>query len=232
MIESGMEPIRALILVLALSVASCATSIGVRKATPEEVNSSRNQSALTNGKPSPTSMQFMYRLDLVERAKEDPRGAMSALRAGLGQADEPARLVALAELSFIYATQSGDRSYALAAAAYAWAFLFPEDRSKRPGRYDFRVPLALGIYDRAITQGLRNGEGTPEVLDLSARSVSVPFGTLQLSVPSGGFRDAGSELTDFVSLADFNLPGCAITTANRVSAQPSSRAPPPRAMSE
>ena len=136
-----------------------------------------------------------------------PRGALSVLHAGLGQADEPARLVALAELSFMYAAQSGDRSYDLAAAAYAWAFLFPEDRSKRPDRYDFRVALALGIYDLAITYGLGKGPGTAEVLDLSARSVDLPFGTLELSVAPGGLRDGGTELTDFVSLADFNIYG-------------------------
>src|SRR5271166_3044561 len=120
-----MNPIRALILVLALAATGCATPIGVRKASPQEIDSYRTQSVLTNGKPSQTSTQFLYRLDLVERAKEDPEGTLMVLHAGLGQADEPARLMVLAELSFIYAAQSGNRTYDLTAAAYAWAFLFP-----------------------------------------------------------------------------------------------------------
>ncbi len=201
-------PIRALILMLALALATgCATQIGVRKESVAEGNSFRTQSALTNGRPSQTSTQYLYRLDLVERAKEDPQAALTELHAGLGQVDEPARLMALAELSYIYAAHSGDRSYDLAAAAYAWAFLFPADRTKRPGRYDLRVALALGIYGQAITKGLSEGEGEAEVLDLSARSVDLPFGTLELSLAPGGFHDGASKLTDFVALADFKVYG-------------------------
>jgi len=193
---------------LALALATgCATRIGVRKESVAEGNSFRTQSALTNGRPSQTSMQYLYRLDLVERAKEDPQAALTELHAGLGQVDEPARLMTLAELSFIYAAHSGDRSYDLAAAAYAWAFLFPADRTKRPGRYDLRVALALGIYGQAITKGLSEGEGEAEVLDLSARSVDLPFSTLELSLAPGGFHDGASKLTDFVALADFKVHG-------------------------
>src|SRR5277367_6082873 len=102
---------RALILVLALAAAGCVASIGVKKASVEEVDSSRTQSVLTNGKPSQTSTQFLYRLNLVERAKEDPEGVLTEMHAGLGQMDEPARLLALAELSLIYAAKSENRSY-------------------------------------------------------------------------------------------------------------------------
>ena len=175
--------------------------------TPEEANRFRTQSALTNGKPSQASSQFLYRFDLIERAKKDPQGVLTVLHAGLGQADEPARLMALAELSFIYAARSGNRTYDLAAAAYAWAFLFPKDRTKRPGRYDPKVALAVGIYDQAITEGLSEGEGAEEVLDLSARSVDLPFGTLELSRAPDGFHIGGSELKDFVSLADLKVHG-------------------------
>jgi pimeloyl-ACP methyl ester carboxylesterase len=202
-----MEPIRALILMFTLAAASCATPIGVKKMSPEEANRSLPQSALTNGKPSELSRQLLYRLDLVERAKEDPAGALKVLHAGLGQVDESGRLMALAELSFIYAAQSGNRSYDLAAAAYAWAFLFPKDRAKRPGRYDPNVALALGIYDRAITEGLSQGGAAAEVLDLSARTVGLPFGTLELSRAPAGFHDGGGELTGFVALAHFKVYG-------------------------
>ncbi len=202
-----MKPTRVVILVFALAAASCATPIGVTKISPQEANRSIPQNALTNGKPSELSTQFLYRLDLVERAKEDPVGALKVLHAGLGQVDESVRLMALAELSFIYAAQSGDRSYDFAAAAYAWAFLFPKDRAKRPGQYDPNVALALGIYDRAITAGLSQGGSAAEVLDLSARTVGLPFGTLELSRAPAGFHDGGGELTGFIALSHFKVYG-------------------------
>ena len=198
---------RGLILLLALSAVGCATPVGVTRVTSEQASRARTENALTSGKPSPVSAQFLYRLDLVERAKEDPEGTLTILHAGLGKADEPARLLALAELSFIYAQHSGNRPYNLAAAAYAWAFLFPKDRVKRPGRYDPRVALAIGIYDWAITEGLSEGEDATEVLDLSARSVDLPFGTLELSRDAAGFLYGKSQLTDFVPLADFKVRG-------------------------
>ena len=152
-------------------------------------------------------MQFLARLDLVERAKDDPQGTLTVLHAGLGRADEPARLMALAELSFLYAAQSGDRSYYLAAAAYTWAFLFPKDGARRPGRYDPRAALALAIYERALTDGLSAGDGEGVFVDLSARVVDLPFGTLELSRAASGFHYGASELTGFVSLADFKVRG-------------------------
>jgi pimeloyl-ACP methyl ester carboxylesterase len=198
---------RGLILLLVLAIAGCATPVGVTRVTPEQATRARTQNVLTNGKPSPASAQFLYRLDLVERAKTDPEGTLKVLHAGLGHADESARLMALAELSYIYATQSGNRSYDLAAAAYAWAFLFPKDPAKRPGGYDPQAALALGIYDRAIADGLTEGEGTTEVVDLSARSVDLPFGSLELSRDAAGFYYGKSQLTDFVSLADYKVRG-------------------------
>jgi pimeloyl-ACP methyl ester carboxylesterase len=199
---------RLLILTIALALASgCATRIGVKQESAAAGNSFRTQSALTDGRPSQTSSQFLYRLDLVDLAKEDPQAALMRLHAGLGRADEPARLIALAELSFIYAANSGDHSYDLAAAAYAWAFLFPADRSKSPSRYDLRVALALGIYGQAITKGLTEWVGDAEVLDLSARALDLPFGTLDLSIAPGGFHDGASKLTDFVPLAGFKVYG-------------------------
>ncbi len=198
---------RGLILLLVLAAAGCATPVGVSRLTQEQATHARTQSALTNGKPSPASMQFLYRLDLVRRAKEDPEGTLAILHSGLGNADDSARLLALAELSFIYAQRSGNRPYDLAAAAYAWAFLFPEDRAKRPGRYDPRAALALGIYDWAITEGLSDGDETAEVLDLSTRSVELPFGTLELSQAAPGFLYGKSQLTDFVSLTSYKVRG-------------------------
>jgi len=216
---------RGLILLLVLAAAGCATPVGVTKVTPEEANRARIASALTTGKPSAISAQILYRLDLAGRYNEDPEGALAILHAGLGQADESNRLLALAELSFLYARHSGNRAYDLAAAAYAWAFLFPKDRTLRPGRYDPRLALAVGIYDRGIAAGLsakkeltqeqslgfvrgQSAEkGSEEFVDLTPRAIILPFGTLQLQSDPAGFRYAGTQLTNFTSLADFKVRG-------------------------
>jgi len=127
------------------------------------------------------------------------------LHSGLGKADERERLFALAELSFAYAEKSQNQPYFLAAAVYAYAFLFPADPAAAPGRYDRRLRLAVDLYDRGIALGLAT-EDRQEV-DLSARQLSLPFGLLSLGVDPAGFSYGGNHLTHFVSLADLKVRG-------------------------
>ena len=127
------------------------------------------------------------------------------MHAGLGQRDEPERLFVLAELSYDYAQRSGDRSYDLAAAAYAWAFLFPANPDLRPSGDDPRRRTAMDLYNRAITSGLGTGKG--EEVDLSARAVSLPFGPLQMDVDRSGFAYGGYQLDHFTSVADLEVRG-------------------------
>ena len=54
-----------------------------------------------------------------------PTDALAALHHAFVRDGGEALLAALAELSFLHAEKSGDRSYYLAAAVYAYALLFP-----------------------------------------------------------------------------------------------------------
>ena len=200
----GRVPVLAAGLVLSL-LAGCATPIGVKRIPPEEANRQLTASVLTTGKPGATAQEFLYRLNLSEKYRADPANTINELHAGLGQADESHRLFALAELSFDYAEHGGARSYYLASAAYAWAFLFPENPAARPGCYDPRVRTAMDLYNRGVTAGLASGTG--DEVDLSARRVALPFGPLQLDVDPAGFKFGGYQLVRFTSLADFQVRG-------------------------
>ena len=192
-------------LVVSLLAAGCATPIGVKRIRPEEANRQLTANVLTTGKPGATAQEFLYRLNLSEKFRADPANAINELHAGLGQVDESDRLFALAELSFDYAEHGGARSYYLASAAYAWAFLFPENPAARPGCYDPRARTAMDLYNRGVTAGLASGKG--EEVDLSARRVALPFGPLQLDVEPSGFKFGGFQLVHFMSLADFQVRG-------------------------
>ena len=192
-------------LVVSLLAAGCATPIGVKRIRPEEANRQLTANVLTTGKPGATAQEFLYRLNLSEKFRVDPANTINELHAGLGQVDESDRLFALAELSFDYAEHGGARSYYLASAAYAWAFLFPENPAARPGCYDPRARTAMDLYNRGVTAGLASGKG--EEVDLSARRVALPFGPLQLDVDPSGFKFGGFQLVHFTSLADFQVRG-------------------------
>ena len=199
------RPLCAAALLASLLAVGCATPVGVKRIRPEEADRELTASVLTTGRPGASSQEFLYRLNLSAQYREFPARTIAELHAGLGQGDEPSRLFALAELSFDYAEHGGGRSYDLSAAAYAWAFLFPDDPAARPDGYDPRVRTAMDLYNRGVTEGLAGDTG--ETVDLSARRVALPYGSLQLDVDPSGFVFGGYPLVDFTSLADFRIRG-------------------------
>ncbi len=204
-IWAGQGPLPAASALLVVLLAGCVSPIGVNRIGAQEANSSLSASVLTTGKVGTEANQFLSRLDLSERYQEDPAGTIAAIHSGLGQADESARLFVLAELSFAYAQRTHNRSYFLATAAYAWQFLFPQGAELQAGRYDPRVRTAMDLYNRGVTEGLATGTGVEVVL--SARTIALPYGSLQVAVDPSGFKFGGYQLEHFVSLADFEVRG-------------------------
>ena len=159
---------------------------------------------LDSGRPSRASYQFLYRLALAERADYEPQQVLAELRAGLGGYDEHDRLFALAELSYAHAARSGRRRYFLDAAVYAYAFLFPSNRTIQPHAGDPRLRTAGDIYNRAIVEGLANADGE---IDLRPRTLDLSFGTLALTSPGFPFVYAGYPLERFVTTDDLRVRG-------------------------
>jgi hypothetical protein len=163
----GRVPALAAGLVVSLLAAGCATPIGVRRIRPEEANRQLTASVLTSGKPGAPAQEFLYRLNLSEKYREDPASTINELHAGLGQVDEPNRLFALAELSFDHAEHGGARSYfklnpALAAQT---AVHMPTAIDNMDGSHPFiktlsSLPIAPGVEAHSIIAV--KGDGPPE----------------------------------------------------------------------
>src|SRR5271166_3445683 len=183
---------------IVLFFSSCATPVGVKRLDEQAAHRELDANILSVGKPSDYSTQVLERSALGESFKSDPQTVLAELYSGLGKPDERDRLFALSELSFAYAEDSGNHSYYLAAAAYAYAFLFPADPADAPGPYDPRLRLALDLYNRGIALGLATSDG--KEVDLSERQLPLPFGSLDLRVNQEGFNYGGNHLTKFVSL--------------------------------
>ena len=188
-----------------LSASGCATPVGVKRLDEQAAHRELNANILSTGKPSDYSTQILERSALSARFKSDPPSVLAELNSGLGKPDERDRLFALSELSFAYAEDSGNQSYYLASAAYAYAFLFPANPADAPGPYDPRLTLTVDLYNRGIALGLATKDG--KEVDLSARQLGLPFGSLDLSVEPEGFIYGGNHLTKFVSLADLEVRG-------------------------
>jgi pimeloyl-ACP methyl ester carboxylesterase len=204
MLTKRFVALTALVIVL-IGASGCATPVGVKRTSEQAVYRQLTTSVLTGGKPSAYSMQFLERLSLFDEYKRDPKRALAKLHRGLGGLDEHDRLFALSELSYAYARKRHDQSYFLAAAVYAYAFLFSDDTGKTPIPFDPRLRLAMDLYNSSINQGLHSSKGNE--VDLSAGRFILPFGSLDLSAEPSGFFHGGYKLVHFVSVADLEVRG-------------------------
>lgn len=209
----------------ALLTTACATPVGTRLVDPRATYRILTESALSAGEPSVYTRRTLERAELIETFKNDPPTAIATLHARyveFHRTDSPVQelaLFALAEMAFLHAQASGNRSYFLASAAYAYAFLFPDDQS--PGQFtswsytpfDPRVRIAADLYNRALAEGLASSKAPPEA-DQKLREVlldpgrhALPVGELEIEVDPAGFTWAGYTLDHFVSSTNLEIRG-------------------------
>ncbi len=195
---------RRLALVLALASA-CATPVGVSRIDARQVDRELTASALSSGQPSAAAHELLTRLGLRERWRSDPDATLAALHAGLAPSGDADRIFALAELSFVRADQAGSREHALAAAVYAYAFLFPGGAGASFEPFDPRVDIARNLYNRGLTLAFAS-EPAHEVT-LAAGRYALPFGALDVSLDEDEFVWAGYRLDRFVPAAELEVRG-------------------------
>ena len=124
---------------VALIASGCATPIGVTRVDPRTAQFDLTANALNTDRPSSFSTRQLLNLGLDELYEDHPKEALGKLHKTLAPTGDEDLVFALAELSFLHAERSGDRSYYFAATAYAFAFLLPgkngtPPRPRRPAR--------------------------------------------------------------------------------------------------
>src|SRR6185369_12216927 len=105
---------------------ACALPVTVKRANPETVHRRLTGDVLTTGEPSLVSENTLRRHLLTQRFEDAPEQALAELHADAVREGDANDLFTLAELSFYYAKENDARPYYLAAAVYAYAYIFPE----------------------------------------------------------------------------------------------------------
>ena len=195
----------ALVIGIALLSSGCATPIGVTRVDPRTAQYELTANALNTDRPSSFSSQQLLNRDLYEMFDENPKEALAKLHKGLEPTGDEDRVFALAELSFLHAENSGDRSYYLAAAASAYAFLLPGKNGTPPRAIDPRARWAVDIYNRALARGFTSNDGDHVVL--KGGQFALPFGALTITFDERDLIWAGFRLKDFVSAAELQVRG-------------------------
>ena len=196
----------AVIGLLLLPACVSSTRVSVRRDDPRAVQRELTRSALSSSRPSASTRELLTRLGLRERFERDPDAALAQLREGLAPEGDADRLFALAELSFVRERQTGNAGEALAAAVYAYAFLFA-GAAQPLEAFDPRVQIARHLYNRGLTRGLE--AAAPGDVAVESRRYAVPFGTVDVRVDPSQTHWAGWQLENFVAAADLRVRGLA-----------------------
>ena len=166
---------------LLLVLAGCATPVQVEQMVPRAVQEKLTSNVISTGDLSEPTQIVLHRQDLTERFGNDPEAAIASLHRTVATGDrDPDLLFALAEMSFRHAEDSGEQAYYLAAAVYAFAFLFPGDPAQRPDGFDPRLRIASNLYNRGLTSGFAVSADRSRVLLRSGR-YALPFGTIDVT---------------------------------------------------
>jgi pimeloyl-ACP methyl ester carboxylesterase len=187
-------------------LSGCQTPVGVARVDPEIVNYQLTRNVLSDGVTSPSTDIVLHVTDTTQAYFDDPRGALKNLHDFLLVTDRPKGVsFALAELSYLYAKKAAQPSYYLAAAMYAYLYLFPENPDNQPHPLDSRIRVAADLYNRSLTLAFRSQDQTTMIL--SAGSHPVPFGTLQVELSEESLHWGNRRLTNFIPTAELEVRG-------------------------
>ncbi len=121
---------------------------------------------------------------------------------------DPDLLFAFAELSFLHGQKVEKPEYDLAAAVYAYAFLFPEGTGLVPGRFDPRLRIAADLYNWALTSAFASEDGV-EVLPRGG-TFNLPFGEIEVAFDPAAVRAGDRELYRFIPSSELKVQGLAM----------------------
>ncbi len=191
--------------ILALMAWGCATPIGVDYVDRSVAYQSLTANVLSAERPSSFSARELVNRNLYLRFEEDPAKALAELHSDLASEGDEDLIFALAELSFFHARNSGDRSYYLAAAVYAYAFVFPGQHGTPPRLVDPRARWAVDIYNQSLTAAAKSAEGAYAIP--MGGTFKLPFGELTVTFNEADLIWAGYRLKDFIPAADVEVRG-------------------------
>ena len=192
---------------LCLALTACAGPVGTARVDPKIVLGNLGRSAVATGEPSMPTRNVLFEQGLFVAFDERPEAAIAELhRAMVASHGDQDLLFALAELSFLHGQAATKPDYSLAAAVYAYAFLFPENAGDAaPGRFDPRVRIAADLYNWALTRAFTSKD-TSEVIPRGG-AFTLPFGQIDVAFDPAALRAGDRELYRLIPVAGLDIYG-------------------------
>lgn len=190
-------------------LAACASPISATRVNPKDVQHDLARSAVTTGDPSWPTRNVLFEHGLFNSFEEHPDAAIIELhRIMVEERGDPQLLFALAELSFLHGQKAKKPDYDLAAAIYAYAFLFPEKTGQTAGRFDPRLRIAADLYNWALTSLFASKDGSEVIL--RGGTFTLPFGQIEVAFDPASLRAGDRELYLLIPSSELEVRGLAM----------------------
>ena len=198
---------RRLLMAAFLMLGGCAAPLSVERLSPQAAYRALERSALAENALSEATRTTLRRHGLLERLGPAPDETIAALHARVvGTPEAWSELFALAETSYLRGRETQSQARYLAAAVYAYAFLFPEPGSAdRPNPFDPRLRQAADLYNLALSAAFSSETGGPATF--RSGRYPLPFGTIDIAVDESSFSSGGRSLTSFQPTATLAVKG-------------------------
>lgn len=195
----------ALLLLVATGLSACAVPLKIERRDDFVPLAPLNEFILEDGDLSYVAKLVLQTADLATLWEDDPDEALRQLHRRAEGIDTRINLYALSELSFARGLDTDDRDHYLAAAVYAWYFLFGEADQNPPDGFAPMFRWACQIYDMGISRGFLDEPGGNWVPEAGDRRL--PIGTVRVEVEEGGFQVGGLEFDRFIPADEFVIRG-------------------------
>jgi pimeloyl-ACP methyl ester carboxylesterase len=206
MLSSAQMRITTLSIAVAVLASACAAPLRVERVKPADFYREQVRNALSSGDVSEFTRIVLRRHGLLDTYEEEPDQAIATLREsvvqGSGGRDE---IFALAELSLFRAMRDDNKPNYMAAAVYAYAFVFPDDPREASDALDPRTRLACDIYQLALAEALEDQSDTHVIL--RAGSYTLPFGAIDLTFDPNTLLWHDYRLVDLTPVGQLRVEG-------------------------
>jgi pimeloyl-ACP methyl ester carboxylesterase len=193
---------------LCLTLAACGGPVRAVRVDRTVAQRDLTRSVITTGELSWATRVVLQERGLYDVFYDSPEVAIAELHRAMVEAKGDERLLyALAEVSSLHGQQAKKPEYQLAAAIYAWAFLFPEDGSHLDP-FDPRFRSAADLYNWSLTAAFASKDGAE--VEPRGGTFALPFGQITVGFDPAALRAGSRELEHFVPMAELKVEGLAM----------------------
>ena len=193
---------------LCLTLAACAGPVRAVRVDRTVALRDLTRSVTTTGELSWPTRNVLLERGLYDAFGDHPEAVIARLHRAMVDAHGDENLLfALAESSFLYGQAARKPEYQMAAAIYAYAFLFPEDGS-RLGPFDPRFRSAADLYNWSVSAAFASKDGS-EVVPRGG-TFTLPFGQVTIAFDPAALRAGNRQLEHFIPVAELKVEGLAM----------------------